>query len=96
MKATERGVMFSVERDPFGPGPTEEELRAALVEANKELADINNEVGRVLAEQRIAQHRVREAGKALQLALARKVRDELAEGWGSVAGTGPRAEGRRR
>ncbi len=88
--------MFSVERDPFGPGPTEEELRAALAARNRELAEINSRVGEALAEQRIAQHRVREAGKALQLALARKVRDELAEGWGSVAGTGPRAEGRRR
>lgn len=46
--------------DPFRTSPSEEELKAELVEWNQKLAAANSAVGVVVAEQRHAAHKVGE------------------------------------
>ncbi len=81
--------MFEVEqqRDPFEPVWSEKQLRDELASRNAELAEANSKVGAALAAQRTAEHRVREAGRALQRLQAAQTRRELA----TSPGPGPRA-----
>jgi len=79
-------------RDPFAPGPTEEELQAELVSGHQRLADANSRVGEVVSEQRSVAHEVQEVARALRAVQARKTRQEMAV----ASGSGPRAEWGRR
>lgn len=68
--------------------PSEEQLRAELTALNQQLADLNDEAGRVESERRSVQHKLREVSKVLQRLQAARVKGELS----SLGGSGPREE----
>lgn len=72
--------MFRLEEREVTHVPSEAELQADLRALNQQLAELNDEAGRIESERRHIQHKLRETARWLQAIQAGTVKDQFAAG----------------